>query len=371
MRVCKILVSVLLTVVTALPAFSQSEVLKGVVNNLAFYKQNGDLKYLANAKKSIDSLYALTSDSTDLEMNVYRAVVNSSVLYADSTNKLNMPADLINTTAGIIDKVTLQKKAGKFKTDISFSTHCLANAYIRQGFAAIAKSDFLNAEQQFLKARKYAPEFKQINSYLAYTTARQGNLPAAARFYDNLIDAGTLPTEQVQTAAAIYKAVGDTLKAVNLLERAVKASPDDDILLLDQANIYNNKHDYTSLENLLPGLLKTNGNNADIVFVAANCYDRLGKYQKAEPLYLKAIDLNGSAYAPVFNLGVLYLKKSAQQEGSSKETSMAYAENWLQKANEMSPNDKNCLEALRLLYKQSGKTGQLNKIDNKLKQLTN
>jgi hypothetical protein len=37
-------------------AFGQSEALKVVVNNLAFYKQKGDLKFLSNAKKSADSL---------------------------------------------------------------------------------------------------------------------------------------------------------------------------------------------------------------------------------------------------------------------------------------------------------------------------
>jgi predicted ThiF/HesA family dinucleotide-utilizing enzyme len=41
-------------------AFGQSEALKVVVNNLAFYKQKGDLKFLSNAKKSADSLVVTT-----------------------------------------------------------------------------------------------------------------------------------------------------------------------------------------------------------------------------------------------------------------------------------------------------------------------
>ncbi len=70
-------------------AFCQTEVLKSVVNNLAFYKQKNDLKYLSNAKRSIDSLIKTPVDSADIEKNVYRAVVNSSILYIDSLNKLN------------------------------------------------------------------------------------------------------------------------------------------------------------------------------------------------------------------------------------------------------------------------------------------
>jgi hypothetical protein len=69
-------------------AFGQSEALKVVVNNLAFYKQKGDLKFLSNAKKSADSLVVTRKDSADIEKNVYRIIVNSSILYTDSLNQL-------------------------------------------------------------------------------------------------------------------------------------------------------------------------------------------------------------------------------------------------------------------------------------------
>lgn len=371
MRVRKILLPVILITVISLPAFSQTEVLKVVVNNLARYKQKQELKYLTSAKKSIDSLFAVASDSLNLELNVYLAVTNSALLYADSASTLSQPAELLEKTAGIIDRVTKRKKAAKFKSDIEFAKQCLANVYLRRGFAAINQLDYFTAERHFLSAKRYAPDFKKINDYLAYTNARQGNLPAASRYYDNLINAGTLNADQVETASGIYKAIGDTVKALGLLQRYAKTLPKNEILLSDQANIYNNKRDYASLENLLPLLLKSNGNNPDIVFVAANCYDRLGNFDEAEALYLKAIDLNSSAYSPVINLGLLYLKKSAQQEGSDRQANISNAADWLQKASEMSPNDINCLEALRLLYQQAGNSSQLNKIENKLKQLTN
>jgi len=46
---------------TSAKAFCQTKVLKSVVNNLAFYKQQGDLKYLAGAKKSVDGLVNFTA----------------------------------------------------------------------------------------------------------------------------------------------------------------------------------------------------------------------------------------------------------------------------------------------------------------------
>ena len=80
--------------------------------------------------------------------------------------------------------------------------------------------------------------------------------------------------------------------------------------------------------------------------------------------------MNGAAYDPAFNLGLLYLKKSAQKDGSG-DRNLAYASTWLEKATEITPNNINCLEVLRLLYRQTGNKTQLDKINSKLKQLTN
>jgi tetratricopeptide (TPR) repeat protein len=368
MRVRKINFSVLLIVFITPNAFCQSEVLKGVVNSLARYKEHKELKYLAAAKKSIDSLFAINNDSTNLEKNVYLAVVNSSILYVDSLNSLNQPPNLLAKTTRLMDRLNENSKKSKFDKDLSFATACLANVHIRNGFNYLVRSDILNAQRQFLTAKKLAPGFKQLDAYLAYVNASLGNLPAAASFYDNLSE--EISADHLEAASAVYKAVGDTAKAIKLLERFRKTSPENNAILLDAAGIYNNKQDYTSLEPLLPGLLDINQNNPDIVFVAANCYDRLGKYNKAEQLYLKAVELNGAAYDPTFNLGLLYLKKSVQAGGSERNNIM-HATTWLEKAYEIAPNNINCLEVLRLLYKQTENRTQLDKINNKLKQLTN
>src|SRR3954471_500631 len=102
MRVRKITFSVLLLMLITPNAFCQSEVLKGVVNSLARYKEHKELKYLAAAKKTIDSLFAVSSDSTNFEKNVYLAVVNSSILYADSLNSLNQPSNLLAKTSRLM-----------------------------------------------------------------------------------------------------------------------------------------------------------------------------------------------------------------------------------------------------------------------------
>lgn len=365
----KIILSILIVLLTAPFAFCQTEVLKGVVNSLAYYKQKNELKYLGNAKKSIDSLIKTKADSADLEKTVYRAVVNSSILYIDSLNKLNQPKDFFSKTVASVDLLSRQRKIYKYQPEMDFARQCLANVYIRKGFAYINNSDFIHAEQLFQKAQQYAPDYKPLNAYIGYANNKLGNLQTAAKYYSSLIKTDSTRTEYIETASNIYKSIGDTSRALEILKKARKVLPKDRFLLLDEANIYSNKKDYKSLEPLLTQLLDVNINNPDIAFVAANCYDHLNQYDKAESMYLHVIDLNSSSFGPTFNLGLLYLKKSSLKKDDDK--NIKYAEKWLEKANEISPNDINCLEVLQLVYAKTGNKDQTDKINSKIKELTN
>jgi len=370
MQIRRIALFVFIGLFTATLAFGQTEQLKSVVNNLAFYRQKKDLKYLASAKKSADSLVKTHADSLDLEKSVYRALVNSSILYIDSLNKLQQPGGLFDQTVDLVDKLSKNKKIYKFQAEFDFSKQCIANVYIRRGFKYLYNSNFLNAERVFLLANKYAPSFMPLNSYMAYSNTKLGNLPAAAKYYDKLINTDSAKAEYSEVAANTYQLIGDTAKALEILKKARRVSPTDKFLILDEANIYSNQKDYRSLANLIKSLLDINPNNSDIAFIAANCYDHLSQFDRAEPLYLQAIALNSTAYEPVFNLGLLYLKQSVKKRDADKKN-ITYAAQWLEKANEISPNDIKCLKLLQIVYAQTGNENQLKLINNKLKDLTN
>ncbi|GGH05444.1 tetratricopeptide repeat protein [Mucilaginibacter phyllosphaerae] len=361
---------IILALFTTSFAFGQSEALKVVVNNLAFYKQKGDLKFLANAKKSADSLVVTRKDSADLDKNVYRIIVNSSILYTDSLNKLGQPEDFLNKTATLLDKFEDRSKIYKYQPEIDYAKRCLANVYIRKGFIFTKNNDFKNAVDAFQKAKKYAPSQKQINAYIAYASNRLGNLQDAAKYYNNLVNTDSTKLEYLETASTIYKSIGDTAKALQIVKKGRRLLPQNKQLLNDEANIYNNKRDYKALEPLLISLIDNNPNNPDVSFVAANCYDNLNQYDKAESLYLRTIELNGTAYEPVFNLGLLYFKKSTLKNNND-DKNITSAILWLEKANEMAPRDKNCLELLQLAYNKTGNQNQLDRVSDKLEQLSN
>ncbi len=367
----KIILPLLILLFTASAAFCQTEVLKSVVNNLAFYKQKKDLKYLTSAKKSVDSLFTNHADSLDVEKNVYRAVVYSSILYIDSLNKLKQPDIFFSKTTGLVDNLITNRKIYRYQTEMDYVKRCLTNVYIRKAFGYVATSDFITALELFTDAQKYAPDYKQLTAYIAYSNNKLGNLQVAAKYYTNLINGEDTKVEYVEAASNIYKSLGDTATALDMIKKGRKLLPNDKSLLLDEANIYNNSKNYQQLAPLLPALLDINTNSADIAFVAANCYDHLNQYNKAESLYLRSIELNSSAYDPVFNLGLLYFKQSQVKQEKDNIQNANRAAQWLEKANEIAPNDIKCLKVLQLVYAETGNQNQTEKINNKLKQLTN
>ncbi len=367
----KFIFSIITLVLISSFSFGQNEMLKNIVNNLALYKQKKDLKFLNNAKKSVDSLLKVAPDTLDLAINVYKNVVNATILYADSLNKLNLQKDLFNQTISSVSKLSGRKQIYKYSSQLEYIKQCLANIYIRQAFVYLYKSDYLNASRIFQNAQNYSQTYKPLTAYLAYCNYKLGNFNTAGRLFNNLIETENTNPEYIETASSIYKSLGDTSIALEIIKKGRKQLPNDKSLLFDEANIYNNKRDYASLALLLPSLLDIFPDNADIAFIAANCYDHLNQSDKAITFYLKSIDLNNAAYEPVFNLGLVFLKKSEVNLQNNNTLDLMQARQWLEKANEIAPNDANCLLALQMVYTKTGNEEQLKNLNYKLKQINN
>ncbi len=365
----KIVLSLLIMLFTAPAAFCQSEALKGVVNNLAFYRQRKDLKYLANAKKQVDSLIKNKADSASLSKNVFKVVVYSSILYTDSLNKLKLPATTLQQITDMVDAISKKQRVFKYQVEMSFSKRCLSNVYLRDGAKSIQTEKYHDALIDFQKAADYTPAYKRINAYIGYTNAKLGKYPEAAKAYGLLLNTDTLKTEDVIAAASAYKALHDTSRALQVIQKARKILTGDRVLLFAEANILNQKKDYKGLEPLLDELIDSNSKNVEVAFMAANCYDHLNDYDRAESMYLETIELNNRNYDAIFNLGLLYFKNYTRKPADKKNIDRAIL--WFEKANTILPNNLPCLQLLQLAYVKTRNENQLNKINDKLKQLTN
>ncbi|MGI4804635.1 MAG: tetratricopeptide repeat protein [Janthinobacterium lividum] len=366
----KLLLSILFLAGTMSFGYSQSEQLKDVFNNLAFYNQKQDLKFLGEAKKAIDKTIVTKSDSANLYKSVYKAVVYATILSADSTNTLKMPDNFLTTTNIYTDTLFKRKKVFTYSSEITYIKRNLANVYIRRGFADLQKNSYQSAITNFDKAKNIVPAAENLSVYLAYATNKMGELNKSATYYDHLLDKDKPGAEVILTAQRIYKMLGDTTKALIAIEKGRSVYPENKKLLYEEANIYNNKKDYKALSKLLVTLVKVSPDDYDINFLAAVCYDHLNQQDQAEKYYKKAILLNQNGYDPIFNLGILYMKKELENPDPSVEKYNT-ARNLLEKANDLNPNDPEFLQTLKLLYDKTGNTEQSNKINTQLNQIIN
>lgn len=372
MSVRKIILLITSIFLTSSIARAQSEAMKDVINNLAFYHTKNDLKYLGDAKKSVDNSFKTHADSVDLGKNVFKAVVYSTILYIDSLNKLNQPDTLLSQTTKLVSRLLNKRKIFKFNIEMNYSRGCLANVYQRKAFDNYSKNNYRQAIINFNLAKQYVPAAHELNVYLANIYYKLGNYKTAIVYYDTVLQAKIPKLEHIQTAANIYRMLGDTSKSLQTIQRGLDLYPNNKYLLFEEANIYNNKKEYTLLKPLLNDLLAAEPNDPNVVFMAANCYDHLNELDKAELGYQKAIEIGSADYNPIFNLGLLYLKRAVSSSKTSDyQANISQSKMWLEKANEMAPNSEACLKALQMLYLQSGNNTLLRKVNSKLEQLTN
>jgi tetratricopeptide (TPR) repeat protein len=366
----KLLLSILFLIGYTSFAFSQTEVLKDVFNNLAFYNQKHDLKYLGEAKKAIDKTVQTRSDSANLYKIVYRTVVYTTIAYADSLNTLRMPDNFFPAITVYADSLYNKKKVYNYSAEINYIKRNIANVYIRKGIDDLQRGNYKTAVTNFEKAKNLVPAADHLEVYLAYAAAKMGELNKAASYYDQLIETGKAGPEVILTAQKNYKVLGDTTKALKAIKAGRMLYPENKQLLFEEANIYNNKKDYQALKGVVSALLKAAPNSYDTNFLAAVCYDQLNETDQAENFYKKAIKLNPASYDAVFNLGILYIKKGVVEQklpSENYDTALTY----LEKANELNPNDPSFLQTLKLLYDKTGNIAQSNKISTQLNQIIN
>jgi tetratricopeptide (TPR) repeat protein len=71
----------------------------------------------------------------------------------------------------------------------------------------------------FQKAKSTRLAQKPVNAYIAYANNKLGNLQDAAKYYSNLIGTDSTKIEYLETASTIYKSLGDTAKALQIVKR--------------------------------------------------------------------------------------------------------------------------------------------------------
>lgn len=382
------------------------------------YMRENDPDYLIKAKEAID----LASEHPDTKENAKTFVYKGQIYMAIFEKNLKK-----NTEKSTEQDVKKKEAAGYAAT----STDELAVAYesYKKAKTLDTKNNYGSETTNGINRALVYASNKGVYDYnakmydvalksfeLAYTISESKdtnllincavsselskNYPKAKEYYQKQIDAKVGRGKTYSSLANIYFMVPDTAGGLDVIKKGRAAYPNDISLLITETNFYlKSNQTKEAIENLNIAI-KAESANANLYLVRGNMYDNLANpkdkdnkdmekpkdyqdlFKKAEADYQKAIELKPDYFDALYNLGALYnnngvhIAKMAdkitdnakyQAENAKATEEFNKAVPVLEKALEISPKDRNTMNALKVIYSRTQQMEKLKAINEKLK----
>lgn len=415
-------------VLVSVSSFAQKDELKSLKkiyakdeikgNDLAEYKalvmkveplatEEGDKIYASFYKAMIPVLDANAVDKTMTPQQIQMALtklatpkaiadlatgLNATLEYEKKTGKKVYTDDINETISSfkpqLIDFAIELGKANKSReaADIIYSVYTLDKKDIDLLFYAASYN--VNA-LDYDKALIQYDELKKLNysgeGFLYYafnnTIKIEENFGANKKLRDVAVASGShskpreekIPSKRgeiYKNIALILKEKGRVSEALTAVQDARKENPNDESLLMAEAELYLGTKDYDSYTRLINEALAKNPNNADLVYNLGVISANANKLEDAEKYYLKAITIDPNYFNSLLNLSELKLRadeklvtemnKLGTSEKDNKRYEVIKAEReknfksilpYLEKAVELKPEDDAASKTLLSVYR--------------------
>ncbi len=348
-------------------AFGQSAY-KEASNAFALYSQTGDIKNLDNARKQIENIYKTKRDSSKTRVNVLRAMVLSSLAYADSARTIKLDADPIDLTYQTIGKIDKKDRAG-YPGELSYVNQNLAAALIYRANKSLENKKFEEAYADFSKVDALDAKSGDVTNNLALLATKSGKPQDAIKYYDRILESGNMTAQQYIDLSNLYDQLEEKQSALSTLEQARTKFPEDKSLLFLLIDKYAKNEAYDALVPIIDQAIKLEPENIELNYLAGYANENSNNIELAKVYYEKVLELDPNNYESNLALGLIYLNKFLKSDEDQE--AQYNAQNYLLKANEIKPYEINALKSLALFYQKAEDDTQLDRVNLLLNQLTN
>jgi len=334
------------TVLISVATFAQKDQIKAAEKAL----KDGNSQEAATILQSADSLMVNAGDADKAK---YFFIKGNTLL--DLANKnIETDKNLSLSAKAYQDLIDVEKTSGKVKfstqaaTSITEIKYKLVNSAIEDSktdkFGSSAKKlydaylldkkDTLNlyyAASTYVNAKEYDSalklyeELKTLNytgkatNYFAVNKANnEEDLFANVQERDRMVKLGThekprsevVPSKRgeiLKNIALIYVQLGKTQEAKNAMTDARKENPNDNSLILAEANLYLETKDYETYKKLITEVLEKNPNDADLVFNLGVLSTTAKNKEEAEKYYKRVMEIDPNYINAYINLAALKL----------------------------------------------------------------
>jgi predicted Zn-dependent protease len=380
---------------------------------------------LDKAKEAIDLANANPETANETKTQVYRAQIYYTIFEANlrlatdallaSINDPNKRTLLayqntniteLDTSYAAFSKAKLLDIKENYKSDIEKG---LAGVVIHYENKALADNNAKKYKEALFSFEKTylinGQKDTNILSYCALLANRSEMNDKAKYYYSKMIEQKVGGSSTYNSYYSLLVKSNDSIAATEVLKKGRAAYPNDINLLIKETNYYiSHQKSNEALENLNKAI-SAKPDDYLLYFARANITDNIAnpkdasgkdldkpkdyktKLKAAEDDYKKALDLKPDFFDGLFNLGVLYNNhgreinmqadklssdKASEKQKYDSENARAIAEfnkamAVFEKALQVNPKDKGTMTALKQIYARLGLTDKLNAIIEKLK----
>jgi tetratricopeptide (TPR) repeat protein len=259
----------------------------------------------------------------------------------------------------------------KYVDDINVYLQNLYNLYFTEGANNFNDQDYNLAKKNLKRAfdiMQHRGVFDTVAAFYTGLVSYMDKDPVTTIEYMKKCD----ETDFKDPRIYIYwnralKMKGDTVAALEVIEKGRKKYPEELSILLEEAQTYLEKGETEKLKQSLLKAIEKDTANANLYFLLGKTYDDDGDKELAEVYYKKAIKAKPDFFEAYYNIGAIYNNKAAElmkeagdlplEENDKYNKLMDEAtENldkavpWLEKALELNPEDKFTRHALKEAY---------------------
>ena len=344
--------------------------------------EKGDL---AEAKSMIDP--ALEDEKTKddgktwlLYGQIYQAIGD------DSTNTVQADQPYEKAMEGYSKTMELEKEGSSDYTMAEqMKEQIWANA-VNKGAKLYSDKDYDNAITYFDVAKMAKPQDTTAYIYAGISAQQAGNLDNAADNYAYLVDTLDYVSEDFYNSLIYIYLVEqkNSEKALDYLQKAQKAFPDNPEFLKQEITVLINDQEYDKAEQQLTKAIEAEPDNAVLYYNRGYLYEQMNQGEQAVENYKKASEIDPTYFDATFNLAAYYYNQAAEtlqkannmdlkeyeQKGAAIEDSAkAFFEKALpplEKSMEIKPDDEKVLTTLQTVYTRLGMEAKAEELQTKL-----
>ncbi|GAB4257969.1 MAG: hypothetical protein Kow0079_15200 [Vicingaceae bacterium] len=396
-------------VVFSLNTYAQKSKVQSAYNYNKAFERSQNCKELVNGLEAINAAIENETTKGDAKTWYYRGNLYFNVLASkdkctnidkealDKCTDSYMKALVLNFKDESLRKLDLEKQEDVMKFFNALQSKApvddqmytmdiigrrfpgLAGEYGNKGITEFQNKNYKAAKEYFSKSLVISQMTGKIDTVMMYNTALaaeyEGDKETAKQIYQGLImlkyNIDGAGPGLYQSLAKIYKEEGDTAKALQIIQDGRKAYPGDKNLIVEEVDFYLQSGKTEEALNGLKLAIEKDPSNPVLYFAQGTLYEQAKNGDKAIESYKKAIELKPDYYDALFNLGAYYFNHGADlvneanalppsdtkgfnalNDQATENFKMAIP--YVEKANQINPNDIDVANMLIKLYTRTG-----------------